>query len=95
MSHLQKDTDAARYVLTHPEVYHAQSAVLAGAWATLMAARGNAVNLDRIGPPAHQVVPVPTLALHDAALRSARVAERVAARHRDLASRYPTGGDAA
>ena len=71
--------EIARDVIRNPAAFHGQPAVLASAWATLMEARGNRVNLDHIGPPAHRVVPDMIPPLQDeATLRSARVSARVA-----------------
>jgi phosphoribosylcarboxyaminoimidazole (NCAIR) mutase len=52
----QENSSAARYVLTHPEEFHDQPTILAGAWSTLMAQRGKTVNLHRLGEPTHLIV---------------------------------------
>ena len=57
MSNFPTPAETARQVILNPEAFHSQPAVLATAWATLMEARGNTVNLLQMGPPAHRVVP--------------------------------------
>jgi hypothetical protein len=51
----QENSSTARYVLTHPEDFHDQPAILAWAWATLLGLRGQRVNLERLGNPSHLI----------------------------------------
>jgi hypothetical protein len=57
MPDLFKNTETALEVLRNPAAFHDQPAILATSWATLLAERGQTMHLDRIGPPAHQVIP--------------------------------------
>lgn len=56
MQHVLSDITTAHQVVTDPARFFDQPMVLAGAWLTLMQARGNATALHRLGPPAHLVV---------------------------------------
>ena len=73
MSDFPTPTQTARQVLANPAAFHDKPAVLASAWATLMEARGNRVHLERLGPPAHRVIP-------DVIRPMPSLAERIAAR---------------
>ncbi|WP_299146004.1 hypothetical protein [uncultured Tateyamaria sp.] len=69
-------------ITTNPADYCASSAVLQNAWATLKAERGQAVDHDRIGPPAYRIEadaeqPETTELGRDLEIRSGRVKERV------------------
>ena len=74
MSDFPTPTQTARQVLANPAAFHDKPAVLASAWATLMEARGNRVHLERLGPPAHQVIPD---VIHPLPTTAERVAARV------------------
>lgn len=88
------DIETARYVVNHPEFYHDQPAVMAGAWVTLMAAKGLRFDLDRLGNSAHLVSPTQSTAQANThPLRSPRVAKRIQNYVKGLTS--PFGGDAA
>ena len=50
-----RSTETAHAVVTNPEHFHTQPAILACAWGILMAERGKRVHLDRLGPPVHIV----------------------------------------
>lgn len=51
----RRSTETAHAVVTNPEHFHTQPAILACAWDILMTERGKRVDLDRLGPPAHIV----------------------------------------
>jgi len=71
-------------VVTRPDTYALQPALLAHAWATLKEARGQSVNLDRIAAPAHLIAPAaPPVRRRDAPPHvSPATAERIRARIR-------------
>lgn len=85
---------AALAVVTNPEHYHAQPAILTCAWDILMAERGKRVDLHRLGPPAHIVEPTsfnPVIADFDS--RTPRILARI--RRHVAQTSGPTDGDAA
>lgn len=51
------DAEIARKVITNPEKSYCRPEVLATSWAVLLTERGQTMHLDRIGPPAHRVIP--------------------------------------
>ncbi|MEP5728108.1 MAG: hypothetical protein ABJL67_01915 [Sulfitobacter sp.] len=67
----------ARHVTVSPEAFANQPAVLGWAWETLKAARGQIVDHDTMGPPAHRVVPNPA---YDPATKIRRRVQEHAAR---------------
>lgn len=86
----------ALYVATHPEEFHNQPAVLAIAWAQLMADRGNTVDMDRLGEPAHLIsTPRDNSLSRDLADRAPRIRDRVKAHASRFADSGPYDGDAA
>jgi hypothetical protein len=52
-------TGHALHIVTNPDQFHTVPAVLQSAWAELKAARGQTVNLDRMGEPAYLIAPPP------------------------------------
>lgn len=97
----QDDTTqiTARDVVTNPEEYLDNPALIAFAWEQLLKARGKTMRLENIGEPAHnfKTTPQPELSLaSDLALRSPRVAQQVRERKSKLdAQQSPFDGDAA
>lgn len=86
-----RSTETAHAVVTNPEHFHTRPAILACAWDILMAKRGNRVDLERLGPPAHIVkVEASNPVLADFDSRTPRILARI--RHHVSQS---TGGDAA
>ncbi|GEM_PF-2473310 len=86
-----RSTETAHAVVTNPEHFHTQPAILACAWDILMAERGKRVDLDRLGPPAHIVEAKPSNpVLVDFESRSPRILARI--RHHVAQS---TSGNAA
>ena len=53
---MQTSLRTALHVVTHPEIFGRNPAVLAINWERLKAARGQTVDHDRIGAPAYLVV---------------------------------------
>ncbi len=73
-----RSTETARAVVTNPEHFHKQPAILACAWDILMAERGKRVDLDRLGPPAHIVKAEPfNPVLADFDSRTPRILARI------------------
>ena len=84
-------TETAHAVVTNPEHFHMQPAIIACAWDILMAERGKRVDLERLGPPAHIVkVEASNPVLADFDSLTPRILARI--RHHVAQS---TGGDAA
>jgi len=53
---MQVSTETAKHIVTHPQIYASQPAVLAINWERLKNARGQSVDHDRIGAPAYLIV---------------------------------------
>ena len=71
-------SQTAHSVVTNPERFHSQPAILACAWDVLMAERGNRVELDRLGSPAHMVSSKPSNRIAaDFDTRAERIRERI------------------
>ena len=89
-----RSTETARAVVTNPEHFHTQPAVLACAWDILMAERGKRVDLDHLGPPAHLVrTHRANVVADDFADRAPRILARI--RRHVAQTSAPQGGDAA
>ncbi|MGB1389256.1 MAG: hypothetical protein ACPG61_10255 [Paracoccaceae bacterium] len=95
--HHPNPSDDARHVLTHPETYHDQPALIVDAWATLKAERGQTVDLDRIGTPVHLIeAPVTNPVQADFDLRAARIRDLIRKKVSSLGQPCaPHDGDAA
>jgi hypothetical protein len=73
-----KTIHTAHAIVTNPEHFHTQPAILACAWDILMAERGKRVDLDRLGPPAHIVKAEPfNPVLADFESRTPRILDRI------------------
>ena len=53
---MQTSLRTARHIVTHPQIYVSQPAMLAINWEKLKNARGQTVDYDRIGAPAYLIV---------------------------------------